>query len=132
GIGGGAIVLIPRTGLWGGDFLPFCKAVFFRRGGDPWRGGRKSRGGPAMKEPNHRCCRLLRARRHRPRQRRAAEHRNELAPPHSITSSAMASNPGGKVSPSDLAIFRLISSSNLADCTTGSSPGRAPFKILPL
>src|SRR5262245_25988041 len=53
-------------------------------------------------------------------------------PHHSITSSAMASNPGGKVSPSDLATLRLISSSNLADCTTGSSAGLAPPKILPL
>src|SRR5215471_5147918 len=52
-----------------------------------------------------------------------------LASHHSITSSAMASNPGGKVIPSDLAVFRLISSSNLADWTTGSSAGRAPFKM---
>ena len=51
---------------------------------------------------------------------------------YSITSSAMASNPGGIVRPSDLETLRLISSSNLADCTTGSSAGRAPPKILPL
>ena len=76
---------------------------------------------------------LLRARRNRPRRGRAAEQRDELAPSHhSITSSAMASRDGGKVSPSDLAILRLISSSNLADCTTGSSAGLAPPKILPL
>src|SRR5262245_714894 len=36
----------------------------------------------------------LRARRKRPR-RSAAKQRDELAPPHSITSSAMASTPGG-------------------------------------
>src|SRR5262249_5701214 len=77
--------------------------------------------------------RLLRARRARQCCGRAPEQRDERATlHHSITSSAIASNPGGKVSPSDLAVFRLISSSNLADCTTGSSPGRAPFKILPL
>src|SRR5262249_33209246 len=58
---------------------------------------------------------LLRARRERPCERRTAEQRDEPAAPHSITSSAMASNPGGKVIPSDLAVFRLISSSNLAD-----------------
>ena len=37
---------------------------------------------------------LLRPRRERPRRRRAAEKRDELAPPHSITSSARASNVG--------------------------------------
>ena len=51
---------------------------------------------------------------------------------HSITSSAMARTPGGIVRPSDLATLRLISSSNFPDCTTGSSAGRAPLKILPL
>src|SRR5262245_14677048 len=51
--------------------------------------------------------RLLRARRERPR-RRAAEKRDELAPLHSITSSAMASTPGGIVRPSELATLRLI------------------------
>jgi hypothetical protein len=37
--------------------------------------------GPAAKEPDHRHCRLLRARRERPRCR-AAEKRNELTTPH--------------------------------------------------
>src|SRR5215467_10773278 len=40
---------------------------------------------------------LLRARRERPRCRCAAEQRDELAPPHSITSSARASSVGGTV-----------------------------------
>src|SRR6516225_3558663 len=70
--------------------------------------------------------------RERPRGCRAAEQRDELVASHSITSSAMASTPGGIVRPSDLATLRLISNSNLADCTTGSSAGRAPPKILPL
>jgi hypothetical protein len=38
---------------------------------------------------------LLRARRERPRSRRAAEHRDECAAFHSITSSARASSIGG-------------------------------------
>ena len=42
-------------------------------------------------------ARLLRARRERPRRRRAAEQRDELAPLHSITSSARASSDGGMV-----------------------------------
>src|SRR5262245_30237404 len=44
-------------------------------------------GPPAANEPDHRHRRLLCARRERPR-RRAAEQRDELASPHSITSSA--------------------------------------------
>jgi hypothetical protein len=43
---------------------------------------------PAVEESDHRHRRLLRPRRQRPRRRRAAEQRNELAPFHSITSSA--------------------------------------------
>ena len=50
---------------------------------------RKRRGDRVAKKPDHRHRRLLRARRERPRRRRAAEQRDELAPPdHSITSSA--------------------------------------------
>jgi hypothetical protein len=41
------------------------------------------------------AVRLLRPRRNRPSRRRAAEKRNELAPLHSITSSAMAMSAGG-------------------------------------
>src|SRR5271170_6586385 len=44
---------------------------------------------------DHWHCRLLCARGERPRSRRAAEKRDELAPHHSITSSAIASNVGG-------------------------------------
>ena len=46
---------------------------------------------------------------------------------YSITSSAIASTPGGTVRPSDLATLRFSSSSNLANCTTGNSAGRAPL-----
>ena len=45
--------------------------------------------------------------------RRAAEQRDELAPPHSITSSARASSDGGTIRPSILAVLRLITNSNL-------------------
>src|SRR5262249_41887569 len=71
---------------------------------------------------------LLPPRRERPRDR-AAEQRDELAPPHSITSVAMASNPSGTLSPSALAVFRLIANSNLVGCSTGSSAGLAPCRI---
>src|SRR5258706_12284683 len=59
--------------------------------------------------------RLLRARRERPRSRRAAEQGNELTPLHSITSSAMESTPGGTSMPSACAVCRLMTNSNLVD-----------------
>ena len=49
---------------------------------------------------------LLRARRERP-DRRSAEKGDELAPPHSRTSLARATNASGKETPSDAAVFRL-------------------------
>jgi hypothetical protein len=50
----------------------------------------------------------LRARRERPVNRRAAEQRDELAPFHSITSSARPSSIGGISRPSVLAVLRLM------------------------
>src|SRR5262245_28335045 len=74
---------------------------------------------------------LLPPRRDRPRRRRAAEQRDELPPgAHSITSSARASSDSGIVRPSALAVVSLMTSSNLAGCSTGKSPGFAPRRIL--
>src|ERR1051325_10756809 len=42
-----------------------------------------------------------------------------LPPPHSMTSSARASSDWGRVRPSALAVFKLITSSNLVGCCTG-------------
>src|SRR5262245_12495557 len=68
----------------------------------------------------------LRGRRYGPRRCRAAEQRDERAPPHSITSSARASMLGGTSRPSALAVLRLITSSNLTGAWTGSSLGFPP------
>ena len=48
---------------------------------------------------------------------------------YSITSSASASSLCETSMPSALAVLVLITNSNLADCTTGSSPGLAPLRI---
>jgi hypothetical protein len=57
--------------------------------------------GCQVKEPNHRRRWLLRTRGERlTRGCRAAKKRDELPPPHSITSSARASSVGGTVRPS--------------------------------
>src|SRR6516162_5723997 len=79
-----------------------------------------------VEKPNYRHRRLLRARRQRPRHRRAAEQRDELAAFHSITSSASASNVGGTSRSSAFAVVRLMTSSNLVGCSTGMSPGFVP------
>src|SRR6266446_3120689 len=48
---------------------------------------------------------------------------------HSITSSARESRSSEILTPSALAVLRLITSSNLVDCNTGSSAGLAPLRI---
>jgi hypothetical protein len=52
--------------------------------------------------------------------------------PHSITSSARASSVGGISRPSILAVWALMTSSNLLDCTTGRSAGFAPLRMRPV
>jgi hypothetical protein len=63
---------------------------------------------------------LLRARRERPRSR-AAEQRDEFAPSHSITSSARKRIDVGNTIPKLLAVFRLMTSSNMVGNSAGSS-----------
>ena len=64
------------------------------------------------------------------RGRGTAEKRDELAPFHSITSSASAMREGGTSRPSILAVSRLITSSNLPNRSTGRSTGLAPLRML--
>ena len=63
---------------------------------------------PRCAAPRSPCCARAAG---QPARRRAAEERDELAPLHSITSSARAST-GGTTRPSALAVLRLITSSN--------------------
>src|SRR5262245_44953478 len=81
-------------------------------------------------EPLH-SIGLLRSRRNWPRSR-ASQERDELAPSHSITSSARVSSVAGASMPSTLAALRLITSSNLVGCTMGKSAGLAPLRTLPI
>src|SRR5262249_38713979 len=88
-------------------------------------------GRSAMKITNHRHRRLLRARPERPRRSCAAEQRDELAPFHSITWSAVICMIRGTVRPSALAVLRLMTSSNLFGNSTGRSAGFAPLRMRP-
>src|SRR5215467_8915218 len=72
---------------------------------------------------------LLRPRRERPRRCCAAEQRDELAPSHSITSSARPRSIGGTSRPSAFAVLRLITSSYLVGCCTGKSAGFVPRRM---
>src|SRR5262252_7267486 len=72
---------------------------------------------------------LLRPRRERPADRRAAEQGDELAPVHSITSSAVICMINGTVSPSAFAVLRLINRSSLTGCCTGKSAGFSPLRM---
>src|SRR5262249_19720113 len=111
-------------------FRPPEDAVF----GAPFaaRGGGAPRGPPAVDESDDWNRRLLRARRERPRRRRAAKHCNELAPlhlrGHSMTSSARASSGSGTSIPRARAVLRLIASSYFTGACTGRSAGFSPFR----
>src|SRR5678815_3811110 len=50
--------------------------------------------------------------------------------PYSMTLVACTRIERGTVMPSALAVFRLMTSSNFVGCSTGSSAGLAPFRIL--
>jgi hypothetical protein len=50
---------------------------------------------------------------------------------YSITSSAIASTPGGIVRSSALAVLRLIANSNLVGCRTGRSAGLSLLRMRP-
>ena len=54
---------------------------------------------------------------------------DKLAPPHSITSSARESSAGGTLSPSALAVLRLIANWYFVGACTGSSPGFSPLRM---
>src|SRR5262249_49753238 len=82
----------------------------------------------AADKADHRHRRLLRRRRERA-SRRAAEYGDELAPSHSITSSARASSVGGTVRPSSFAVLKLTNSSYLVGACTGRSAGFSPLRM---
>ena len=88
-------------------------------------------GTPGRAYTNRLCPYPLAERDSLSRQRRcAAESRDELAPFHSMTSSARNRKDSGMLNPMALAVFRLTTNSNLTGSSTGRSVGLVPFKIL--
>jgi hypothetical protein len=92
----------------------------------PYLGSTDAPGGQGIASTDERMRRC--ARHHRPR-RRAPEPRDERPPFHWITSSAVASSVSGMVRPSALAVFMLMTSSNLVGNMTGRSAGFSPLRI---
>src|SRR5712692_1011358 len=85
---------------------------------------------PEHADPPH-LPRLLRFGGERRGEGTKPERANERAPAnHWITSSARSSSVCEIVSPSALAVLRLMTSSNLVGCSTGRSAGLAPLRIL--
>jgi hypothetical protein len=80
-----------------------------------------------FEKADHRQCRLLCARRERPR-RHAAEQHDEVAPSHSITSSARASSVGGTSRPIPFAVARLMTRSNLVGSSDRQVAGFLTFE----
>ena len=76
------------------------------------------------------CCRIVEIGRIGPRQRSGRSSAEEIPAPHSRTSSARARIEGGMSIPSAFAVFRLMINSNFVGCSTGSSEGFAPLRIL--
>src|SRR5262249_7818222 len=81
----------------------------------------------------HSIVSLLRRRVHTKKQRDpAAEKRDEVATPHSITSSTRPISGSGTLRPSVFAVFMLMTSSTLVACWTGISAGFSPLRIRPV
>src|SRR5262245_40373717 len=109
-----------------------CKSDLFQTLAEGTEAARHGLRWSTVEKTDDRHHRLLRLRRERPCGCGAAHEPDEIAPSHSITSSAMATSDGGTVRPSVLAVSPLITNSNLVDCTTGMSAGFAPLRMLPV
>src|SRR5262249_13288035 len=112
-----------------GNVLAFDIAELAQAGAQRLDPVRISRCRTMSQEADVRDFCVLRTRYERPRSRRAAEECDELAAPHSITSSASESRLSEILMPSALAVLRLITVSNLVGCRTGRSAGFAPLRI---
>src|SRR5262249_11898743 len=104
---GQAIIMPVRPAVFDGDVFAFDKTRFFQTALECGHERSPFCGGWATKKADHWDSPMLRARRERPR-RHAAEQRDELAPLHSITSSAATRSVLGTVRPSARAVLRLM------------------------
>src|SRR5262249_50031351 len=119
-----------RPAYVNGQVLPFGPAALLERFAKGAKHRREWRHRPDHADaPNPTS--LLRTRRERPRGHRGAKKRDELAPPHSINSSATASRVGGTVIPNARAVCILMTNSNFVGCNTGMFAGFSPLRTRP-
>src|SRR5262245_978387 len=124
------ISLIVRIAFFDCDVLALDEACFRQSLAEYGHESHRVSQGSAAEKADHRHLWLLTPCRNRPRRSRAAEQRDELAPPHhSITSSARATSSGGRSRPRARAVLRLIARSNLVGSSTGRSAALAPCRI---
>src|SRR5262249_4593525 len=126
---GQPIIMPVRPAVFDGDVFAFDKTRFFQTALECGHERSPFCGGWATKKADHWDSPMLRARRERPRGCRAAEQGDEVAPCHSITSSARASSAGGISRLSALAVLRFITRSYLVGYCTGRSAGFSPLKM---
>src|SRR5262249_45247472 len=116
---------ISFRGLALDDDIPSLHVAEFHELAREGHGKRRAQAG--VEQPNFKA--LLRARRAGPHHRGAANERDEVAPPHSITSWAVAMSLSGTSSPSAFAVLRLMTNSNLVGCWTGRSEALSPLRM---
>src|SRR5262249_55543203 len=128
-----SIVLAVRPAIFDRHVAAFDIAGFAQTLVERAHPARPPTGRGADKNPAHGRGRWRGARGEGPQNRRTAEQRYELAPPHhSITSSAATCRVSGTLRPSVFAVLRLMTSSNRADCVTGRSAGFSPLRMRPV
>src|SRR5262249_28289029 len=127
-----SVKLIPCPAVFDCHVAAFNNACFIQTSSER---GRKVRGRGGLwrttaQESDRRHRRLLCARRERP-YRRAAEQFDELAPLHSITSSARNKSDAGMDKPKASAVRKFKTCSNLVGRSIGTSAGLAPCSTFP-
>src|SRR5262249_1106195 len=127
------IVLTLSPPIVEGDVLTFNKAFFVESLANDRNERSVDVRRTAAEQSNHRKRTLLRPCCERPRDRCAADERDELATAaHSITSSASESKLSEIVTPSAFAVFKLITNWNLTVSITGRSAGLTPLSTRPV
>src|SRR5262249_20061739 len=124
-----SVVVAVRPAIFDHYVLRFDISGIFQASAERTQSVGKEFWGIAAEKSDYRHRRLLRSRRKRPHRASPAEKRDELAPSHSITSSASCWRCTGTSRPKALAAVRLIVSSNVVGRCTGRSAGFSPLRM---
>src|SRR5947208_13700060 len=120
-----------RPAIFDADIFAFEKAGLPKSVTKRSQIGGRFRWRTRTQESNYPYCLLLRGYRERPCGSRTANKRDELAPPHSITSSARNKSDVGMDIPRACAVRMLSTVSDFVGRSIGSAAGSAPRATLP-